>query len=130
MTTRNRSTPADWPKLVYAEGRDTWTTLHLWTQVVGKVRLVRTPWRNHSWHVPLYLTVRGLTTSPIPYDGRTLEIAFDLLAQHLIIQTGDGAERRLPLVAQPVSDFYRAVIDALSALGMPVHIHTTPNEIP
>ncbi|HZR81118.1 MAG TPA: DUF5996 family protein [Candidatus Binatia bacterium] len=129
MATRNRSTPADWPDLVYAEGHETWTTLHLWTQVVGKVRLVQTPWVNHSWHVPLYLTARGLTTSTIPFDGRTLEMEFDFVGQRLALRTGEGAERALPLVAQPVSDFYRAVMDALSELDMPVRIHTTPNEI-
>jgi hypothetical protein len=129
MPIPNRSTGSQWPELPYAQGRETWSTLHLWTQVVGKVRLVQTPWVNHSWHVPLYVTVRGLTTSPIPYDGRTLEIEFDLLAHRLTMRADDGAERTIPLVAQPVAEFYHVVMQELVALGMPVHIHTTPNEI-
>jgi len=129
MSTRNRSTSAQWPELSYAAGHDTWTTLHLWAQVVGKVRLVQAPWTNHSWHVPLYVTVRGLTTSPIPYGGRTLEIDFDLIAHRLVLRTDDGAERMLPLAAQPVASFYAAVMAQLADLKMPLHIHTTPNEI-
>ena len=74
MREPNRSTNAQWPELPYAQGKATWSTLHLWTQVVGKIRLVQTPWVNHSWHVPLYVTARGLTTSPIPFGGRILEI--------------------------------------------------------
>ena len=129
MSVHNRSTGADWPELSYAAGHDTWTTLHLWTQVVGKVRLVRTPWTNHSWHVPLYVTVRGLGTSPIPFDARTLEIDFDFLEQRLTLRTSDGSERAVALVAQPVAQFYAAVMQALDQLAMPVHLHTTPNEI-
>src|SRR5262245_13408596 len=104
MRTPNRSTTADWPELPFAQGRDTWTTLHLWTQVVGKVRLVQTPWVNHSWHVPLYVTARGLTTSPIPHGGRTLEIEFDLHAQRLVMRAADGAERVIPLVPRSVAE--------------------------
>jgi hypothetical protein len=129
MPTRNGSTSAQWPELPFAQGRETWSTLHLWTQVVGKVRLVQTPWVNHSWHVPFYVTVRGLTTSPIPYGGRTLEIDFDLSTQRLAMRTDDGAERVIPLVAQPVAAFYDAVMHGLAELGMPVRIHTMPNEI-
>lgn len=129
MSVHNRSTGADWPELSYAAGHDTWTTLHLWAQVIGKIRLVRTPWTNHSWHVPLYVTVRGLGTSPIPYDGRTLEIDFDFLEQRVTFRTDDGSERAVALVAQPVARFYAAVMQAMDELAMPVHLHTTPSEI-
>lgn len=129
MAAANRSTGADWPELSYAAGRETWSTLHLWSQVVGKVRLVRTPWTNHSWHVPLYVTVRGLTTSPIPYGGRALEIDFDFLEHRLTLRTDDGGERTVPLIAQPVARFYAAVMRCLDELAMPVRIHTMPSEI-
>jgi hypothetical protein len=98
--------------------------------VVGKVRLVQTPWVNHSWHVPLYVTARGLTTSPIAHGGRTFEIEFDFCSQRLAIRTGEGALREIPLVAQSVAAFFHAVTGALADLGLPVRLHTTPNEIP
>ena len=129
MSKPNRSTNAQWPELSYAQGKATWSTLHLWTQVVGKIRLVQTPWVNHSWHVPLYVTARGLTTSPIPFGGRVLEIEFDLYEQRVVIRSADGAERVMPLEPQPVAAFYQAVLDALAELGLAVRIHTTPNEI-
>lgn len=130
MTTLpNRSKSADWPSLPLAEWRDTYTTLHLWTQIVGKIRLVHTPWTNHSWHVPLYVTARGLTTSPIAYGSRTFEIDFDLLRHRLLITASDGAERTIALTPRPVCDFYRELLQALVELGIRVSIHTTPNEI-
>ena len=125
----NRSTPADWPALSYADGHETWTTLHLWSQVIGKIRLVQTPWTNHSWHVPLYVGVRGLTTSPIPFGARALELELDLLEHRLVLRTDDGAERLVPLAAQPVATFYATVMAQLAALRLPVRIHTTPSEI-
>lgn len=129
MTPPNRSKGAEWPDLPLAEWRDTCTTFHLWTQVVGKIRLVQTPWTNHSWHVPLYVTARGLTTSPIAYGGRAFEIDFDLLEHRLLIRASDGAERIIPLVPRPVCDFYHEVLQALAELGIRVRIRTTPNEI-
>ena len=129
MPQPNRSKKADWPELPFAALKDTCTTLHLWSQVVGKVRLVCTPWTNHSWHVPLYVTVRGLTTSPIPYAGRSFEIEFDFVEHQLRIRASDGGERIIPLVSRPVAEFYREVIDTLAELKLPVKIHTTPNEI-
>src|ERR1700712_2459271 len=105
-----------WPELPYAAWRDTCETLQLWTQIVGKIRLTRTPWLNHSWHVALYVTSRGLTTSPIPYADRTFEIEFDLLSQQLIINASDGGSRRLPLQSRTVADFYAAVMQALTEL--------------
>ena len=130
MRQPNRSKNEDWPDLPFASLRETCTTLQLWTQVVGKIRLVQTPWTNHSWHVPLYVTVRGLTTSPIPYNGRSFEIDFDLLEHRLLVRTSEGAEKIIPLAARPVAEFYRDVRQALNELQLDVNIHTTPNEIP
>jgi hypothetical protein len=97
---------------------------------VGKIRLARTPWTNHSWHVTLYVTPRGLTTSVIPYDGRAFQIDFDFIDHALLIQTSDGAERRLALAPQSVADFYDALMAALAALDLRVRIHGRPNEVP
>jgi hypothetical protein len=122
--------PTDpWPELPVAAWRDTYATLHLWTQVVGKVRLARAPAVNHWWHVPLYLTARGLTTSPVPDGRRTFQIHFDFIDHALRIDTSDGGRRQLPLAPRPVADFYQDVIATLDALGVKVRIWTTPVEI-
>jgi Family of unknown function (DUF5996) len=121
---------AEWPELVYEEWKDTLETLHLWTQVVGKVRLAQTPWINHSWHVPLYVTARGLTTSPVPYGARTFEIAFDFLDHRLRIDVDDGASTQIALRPNTVADFHREVLAALAGLGIDVSIRTMPCEIP
>jgi len=118
-----------WPSLPLAEWRDTYATLHMWTQIVGKIRLAQSPWVNHSWHVTLYVTSRGLTTSPIPHGVRTFEIDFDFVDHQLVVRSSDGARRTLPLVPQTVADFYGAVMAVLSDLGLPVHIQATPNEV-
>ncbi|MEP7061986.1 MAG: DUF5996 family protein [Betaproteobacteria bacterium] len=127
MNTRNDET---WPPLPLGEWRDTCATLHLWTQVVGKVRLVQTPWLNHSWHVPLYVTARGLTTSPIPYAHRTFVIEFDFIEHRLRIDSSDGAQRQLSLQPQSVADFHSAVMRALADIGIEIAIDRMPNEIP
>ena len=119
----------DWPRLDQASWADTQATLHMWTQVVGKVRMALTPPVNHWWHVPLYVTSRGLTTSPMPLGGRTLEIAFDFLAQELRLDCSDGARERLPLAPQSVASFYNHLMAALERLGVAVHIWTTPCEV-
>jgi hypothetical protein len=119
-----------WPDLPYAAWQETCATLHLWTQIVGKIRLARTPWLNHSWHVPLYVTARGLTTSLIPYGHRSFEIAFDLNEHVLDITTSDGARNRTALEPRTVADFYGAVMSALGDLGIPVQINELPCEIP
>jgi hypothetical protein len=121
---------ADWPALSYPEWKDTQATLHLWTQMVGKIRLVQTPWVNHSWHVALYVTSRGLTTSPIPYGHRTFEIGFDFLAHELRIQTSDGRVETLPLAPRTVADFYHELFARLKTLGLDIRIRTVPSEIP
>src|SRR5271156_5642974 len=95
---------APWPELPTDAWRDTYATLHLWTQIVGKIRLARSPWLNHSWHVALYVTPRGLTTSPIPDCDRTFQIDFDLIDHQLDITTSDGAQRRFALAGRSVAD--------------------------
>ena len=120
---------AAWPAIPYDEWRDTYATLHMWVQIVGKVRLARTPWVNHSWHVPLYLTARGLTTSPIPYGERMFQIDFDFIAHRLLIQASDGAERILALAPRSVADFHRELFARLSEMGLQVRIHGKPNEV-
>jgi hypothetical protein len=118
-----------WPDLPFDAWRDTSATLHLWTQIVGKVRLAQTPWVNHSWHVTFYVTARGLSTSPIPHGARTFGIEFDFVAHQLTIESSDGRVQHLPLEPQSVATFYSRVMAALTALDLPVRIHTTPNEI-
>ncbi|MGE5469453.1 MAG: DUF5996 family protein [Bacteroidota bacterium] len=118
-----------WPPLPYAEWRETSATLHLWTQIVGKIRGARTPWLNHSWHVPFYLTTRGLTTSPIPCGERCFEIDFDFITHRLLIHRDDGELRSLPLEPRPVADFYREFMAQLNSLGLETTIHPVPNEV-
>src|SRR5713101_1528088 len=118
-----------WLELNYADWKDTCATLHMWTQIVGKIRLTLTPWTNHSWHVTLYVTARGLTTSPIPHDSSTFEIRFDFIDHQLRILKSDGAGRTIELKPRSVAEFYRTVMKTLSDLGLPVTINTMPNEI-
>ena len=118
-----------WPALSYPASREALSTLHLWTQIVGKVRLALTPWVNHSWQVPLYVTARGLGTSPIPCAGGIFEIEFDFIDHRLLVRASWGEERTISLEPQAVSDFYRRVMDLLDALGIVVRICDTPNEI-
>lgn len=120
----------DWPELPYAAWRDSLETLQLWTQIVGKIRLSKSPWLNHSWHVALYVTPRGLTTSPIPDGARTFQIDFDFIDHLLRIETSDGARKQIPLTAQSVAKFYAAVMAALAELHIEVTIDETPNELP
>src|SRR5262245_51434473 len=94
-----------WPELPLAAWRDTYSTLHLWTQIVGKIRLTRSPWLNHSWHVTLYVTPRGLSTSPIPDGTRNFEIEFDFIDHVLRISTSDGADRQFVLEGHSVASF-------------------------
>jgi hypothetical protein len=119
-----------WPELPTAVWRETYATLHLWTQIVGKIRLVRSPWLNHSWHVALYVTPRGLTTSPIPDGTRTFQIEFDFIDHLLRISTSDGAQRQFALAGQSVASFYAAVMSALVELEIPTAIDEMPNELP
>src|SRR5579872_538491 len=118
-----------WPELPYEAWQETCTTLHLWTQIVGKVRLAHTPWLNHGWHVPLYVTSRGLATSPIPYGSRSFEIVFDFNTHVLDIDVNDGSSRRLALRPRTVADFYEQLMRALSELDLATSISERPCEI-
>ena len=118
-----------WPALPLEEWQDTYATLHRWTQIVGKVRLAQAPMLNHWWQVPLYVTARGLTTSPIPHGAVSFEISFDFIDHQLRVQTSDGAVRALALAARSVADFYRELMATLRALNLDVHIWTMPVEI-
>jgi hypothetical protein len=126
--------PADsreqaWPELPLNAWSDTYATLHLWTQIVGKIRLIQSPWLNHSWHVPLYVTATGLTTSPIPHGIRTFEINFDFINHRLAIQASDGRTSGFSLEPQSVAAFYRRLMEELGKLGLPVEICKKPNEV-
>ncbi|MGD0720719.1 MAG: DUF5996 family protein [Roseiarcus sp.] len=120
---------APWPDLTYAAWRETAATLHLWTQIVGKIRLTLTPWVNHSWQVPLYLTARGLGTSPIPVKGEIFEIEFDFCSHRLSVRMSNGEEGSFSLRPQSVADFYREAMDLVGGLGVSVAINELANEI-
>jgi hypothetical protein len=122
-------TSAPWPDLPYAAWRETASTLQLWTQIVGKVRLALTPWLNHGWQVPLYVTARGLGTSAIPTGNEILEIEFDFVRHRLVMLTSRGEERTLALEPQTVADFYGRVLAHLRDLGVVVALNEGPNEV-
>jgi hypothetical protein len=119
-----------WPELPYAAWQDTYATLHMWSQIVGKIALAQAPPINQSWGVSLHLTARGLTTSNLPHGSRTFSIEFDFVDHRLVIRTTDGNERALPLNARSVAQFYGEVMDAMRSLALPVTIRSMPVEIP
>ncbi|MGH8183558.1 MAG: DUF5996 family protein [Rhodanobacteraceae bacterium] len=121
---------ACWPALPYAAWKDTYDTLHLWSQVVGKIALAQAPPLNHCWAVALRVTPRGLTTRPLPHGTRTFTIQFDFIDHRLLIRTSDGMTRTLALQPQSVADFYRTLLDTLDGMGLPVKIHPTSTELP
>ena len=122
---------AIWPELDWAKWRETAEHLHLVTQIVGKVRLALTPWLNHSWHVALYVTPNGLTTSPMPAGaGRTLQIDLNLSTSRLIVATSDGEHRMIPVGARSIADLYAAVIKTLAELNISAQVSGAPSEIP
>jgi hypothetical protein len=121
--------PAPWPELPYERWKDACLTLQLWTQIVGKIRLVKTPWINHSWQVTLYLTARGLTTSPIHDAGRALQIDFDFVEHALFVRSSDGGVRRIALQPRSVADFHAAALASVRELGFDVTIDGHPNEV-
>lgn len=118
-----------WPDIPWGEWRDTAATLHLWTQIVGKVRLERTPWVNHSWHVPLYVGARGLGTGPIPAGDRVFEMGFDFHRHVLDLRVSDGGAAEVALEPRSVADFHAEVMARLEELGVGTPIHTVPSEI-
>ena len=122
--------PDAWPALPLAEWKETCDTLHMWTQVVGKVRLALMPVINHWWEVPLYVSVRGLTTSPVPYSGGIFEVEFDFRTHELLITTNSGQAKSIPLAPRSVADFYREFMEALHSLGIEIKIWTMPVEVP
>jgi hypothetical protein len=118
-----------WPPLPLDSWRDTYTTLHMWTQVVGKTRLALAPMENHWWQVAMYVTPRGLTTSPMPHGKRTFAVDFDFLDHELRVTTSDGASRTLPLIPRSVADFYAAYVALLDSLDLKVKIWPVPVEV-
>ncbi|HLF83922.1 MAG TPA: DUF5996 family protein [Blastocatellia bacterium] len=123
------SSAGAWPSLPVREWQDTYATLHMWTQIVGKIRLTLTPLENHWWNSVLYVTSRGLTTSPIAYGIRTFEIDFDFIDHRLLVRTNDGAIKSLALEPRSVADFYAELMDTLRSLAIEVHIHAKPDEV-
>lgn len=118
-----------WPALPLAEWKDTYSTLHMWTQIVGKIRLALTPLVNHWWNVPLYVAPRGLSTSAIPYNDRFFQITFDFISHLLLIETTDSSTKTIALRSRSVAEFYQEMLAALKSLGMPVTIWTIPVEV-
>ena len=123
-------TTNSWPALPLAQWKDTYGTLHMWTQIVGKIRLALAPLVNHWWNVTLYVTPRGLTTSAMPYNDRLIRIDFDFIDHMVLIQTTDGSTKSISLRPRPVAEFYQEMMAAIGSLGMPVKIWTTPVEVP
>lgn len=118
-----------WPALSYAAGRETWQTLQLHAQMIGKVRLAHSPWVNHGWHTTLYLTARGFGTGLIPVDGEAFEIEIDLIRHAVALRTTED-ERVLALRPGPIARFHAELQEALTELGLPARFHGTPNELP
>jgi hypothetical protein len=130
VTTTTISREQAWPALPLSAWSDTASTLHMWLQIVGKIRLTCSPWTNHSWHTTLYVTSRGLTTSPIPFGLRDFEIHLDFIDHVLTIDVSDGRSARMPLEPQNVAAFYQRLMREMQALGLDVRIHASPNEVP
>src|SRR5947207_9883118 len=119
----------NWPALPYEAWKDTRETLHMWTQIVGKVRMELSPFVNHWWHVTFYVTPRGLTTSSIPYHEGTFEVDFDFIDHNLFIQTSEDTSKAMPLIPRSVADFYREFMEALRSLNINMIINTLPREM-
>ena len=122
--------PECWPSLQLDSWKDTYATLHMWTQMVGKVRLRLTPLVNHWWNVPLYVTAKGLTTSKIPYEHRAFELWFDFIRHDLVLETSDGILKKLPLAPRSVADFYEEFMEMLRSAGIHLKIWRMPVEVP
>ncbi len=129
MSTSPLSSAEAWPGLPLEAWSDTCATLHLWTQIVGKIRLARSPWMNHCWQVTLYVTARGLTTSPIPDGTRTFQIDFDFIDHEVTVESSDGRVGSVALRPQSVASFYRRLMTELGRLDVPVNINKKPNEV-
>lgn len=129
MTARSAASLEVWPRLPLEAWSETCATLHMWTQIVGKVRLVQSPWVNHSWHATLYVTARGLSTSPVPYGTRMFQIDFDFVRHQLTVQSTDGAAGGFALEPQSVAVFYARLMGEMSKLHLHVNIRKRPNEV-
>ena len=123
------NTTYSWPALNYFESQDTLATLHLWMQMVGKIRLCKTPWINHSWHVTLYVASRGLTTGSVPYEQGIFTLDFDFLAHRLILTTSTGQRESIPLTSGTIADFYQQLQSMLQKADISADIHSRPNEL-
>jgi len=121
--------PTAWPALPYDAWKDTYETVHMWTQIVGKIRLARMPWQNHTWQVALYPTASGLTTGRMPYGDNALEIAFDFVVHELNVTTSRGDRGTIQLVPMSVAQFYASLMNALASIRMPVAIYRRPVEV-
>jgi len=119
-----------WPSLPLEAWSETYATLHMWTQIVGKIRLAQTPWVNHGWHCTLYVTARGLTTSPVPHGNRTFQIDFDFIGHRLAVLSSDGLAGGFPLEPQSVATFYKRLMEEMEKLDLYVKINRKPNEVP
>ena len=129
MTEQNTAQTMVWPRLRLADWAGTKETLHMWTQIVGKIRMAHAPMVNHWWHVTLYVSPRGLTTSAIPYRDGVFDVEFDFLDHQLHIRTSDGRRRWVALAPKPVAQFYAETMDALAGLQIQTRIHAAPNEV-
>jgi len=118
-----------WPELAFENWKDTIATLHLWTQIVGKIRLKQMPWLNHSWHVTLYVSASGLTTGSIPYPGGVFQIDFDFIRHVLHITTSAGGIEKVNLYPRSVADFYRELFEKLRSADIDACISAEPNEV-
>jgi len=118
-----------WPDLAFENWKDTLATVHLWTQIVGKIRLRKMPWLNHSWHVTLYVSANGLTTHSIPYENGVFQIDFDFIHHVLHITTSEGNMAKVDLYPRTVASFYRELFDKLENVEIDAYIYATPNEI-
>ena len=118
-----------WPPIPLEEWQDTYATFHMWTQIVGKIRLRSAPWVNHSWHATMYVTPRGLTTAAMPHGEASFQLDFDLVDHQLIVEKSDGAIFRMQLESQSVADFYSDLMDALRRMDLEVKINGKPNEV-
>jgi hypothetical protein len=118
-----------WPELAFEDLKDTLETVQLWAQIVGKIRLIKTPWINHSWHVTLYVSARGLTTGSIPYESGSFQIDFDFISHEMNISNSNGETQKTGLYSRTVADFYKDVFEKLNLMGIEVNIYAKPNEI-
>ena len=128
MSTPNKYT-TNWPELAFEDLKDTLETVQLWAQIIGKIRLIQTPWINHSWHVTLYVSSRGLTTGSIPYEGGNFQLDMDFVHHELTITASDGQLMNISLHERTVASFYNELFEKLEAMGIHVTIYAKPNEL-